>query len=139
MSVTTLEQKLRKHENLVGTKIRLQDGAEWTFPACPLEGAASDVLTALIVEFSALGDAPEPAEGDTEAAIKMQKNQNRIVLDLSLEALQINYPEVTRPHLVERVTKAHVLPIMRAVNGLADITEFMSSMGGDDDPVRAGN
>lgn len=134
----SLEKKLRKHDNLVGTKIRLQDGEEWVFPACPLEGPASEAISRLLVEFQSLGDEPEAS--DIEGKLEEARRQNRIVLDLAVESLRINYPEVAREQLVERITKAHVLPIVRAVNGIAELSEFMNSIGSSDDqPVRSGN
>ena len=118
-----LERRLRKHDFLQGTPIRLQDGEVWIFPACPLEGPVSDRICGLIATFDDLADEEDP---DALAGrIDMMRRQHKVVMDLALAALQINYPDLAREQLAERLTKAHMLPIVRAINGLTDLEALL--------------
>lgn len=130
----SLESKLRKSPNIVGTPIRLQDGETWIFPAQPLEGEVSDRLTELLIDFAALADRPEST--DRDGKIAESKTQNRIVLDIAHTALKLNYPDLVREQLQTRITKQHVLAVVRAVNGMAEIAPLLKAMQGDSEPIR---
>lgn len=117
-----LEETLRGGRVLVGTRIRMQDGAFWTVPPMPLEGPASDQLTALLVDYWAQADkltddTPADARGPIMAGML------RTGAHIAYAALRLNYPALAREQLAALVSKGQLAPIVRAVNGIGDVSE----------------
>lgn len=116
-----LEARLRGERELVGTPVRLQDGALWIVPAMPIEGSVCERLCELLATRDELVSQLGAVVTDRWTALR---KVHQAGAEIAWEALRLNYPGLAREALGQLVSIAQVRDIVHALNGVALLAEI---------------
>lgn len=142
MESKTVEESLRKNQNLFGTWLRLGDGETWCFSPMPLGKGGNTILSCLERLFACQeGAAKKILAGEQSNALVLTAKD---VLDAAREfaftALKINYPGLTCEYFDENnlCTIRHINQITRIVQGENEISELIGGQEKNALPATAG-